>query len=156
VKNVLLFSAMYCLLIQTRFYLCLMNLHIGKKVKEELQQQGISVSVFAKKINRSRNVVYDIFERESIDTDLLQKISEVLKYNFFNLYNNYRKTKGEKTNTVSDVESSYHTTNEYLQLLEQKNKALENEVVYLKKIISLMEGDKKPKEYKKPKKRSKN
>ena len=132
-----------------------MNIHIGKKVKEELYQQGISVSVFAKKINRSRNVVYDIFERESIDTDLLQKISEVLKCNFFDLYTNYKKTKGEKTNSVADTGANYHTTSEYVQLLEQKNKTLENEIAYLKKIISLMENKKKPKGYTKPKKRSK-
>lgn len=60
-----------------------MAIHIGKKIKEELYKQGISVSAFAKKINRSRNVVYDIFERESIDTSLLNKICLVLRLDFF-------------------------------------------------------------------------
>lgn len=125
-----------------------MELHIGKKIKEELYQQGISVSVFAKKINRSRNVVYDIFERESIDTDLLQKISTILKFNFFDLYNNTK-----KANIAAETINNYHTTAEHHLLLEQKNKALESEIIYLKKIISLLEKDKEPKPYKKPTKK---
>lgn len=44
------------------------------------------VNLFAKKISRSRNVVYDIFERESIDTQLLNKIGKVLNCDFFSLY----------------------------------------------------------------------
>jgi hypothetical protein len=125
-----------------------MELHIGKKIKEELYEQGISVSVFAKKINRSRNVVYDIFERESIDTDLLQKISTILKFNFFDLYNNTK-----KANIAAETINNYHTTAEHHLLLEQKNKALESEIIYLKKIISLLEKDKEPKPYKKPTKK---
>lgn len=134
-----------------------MSVHIGKRIKEELYGQGISVSVFAKKINRSRNVVYDIFDRESIDTDLLQKISEVLRCNFFELYSTYKKNKGnrEKNGLVSDAGTAYNNSTEYISLLEQKNNALENEIAYLKKIITLMEGKKKPKEYKKPVKKQK-
>ncbi len=117
-----------------------MAVHIGKKIKDELYKQGISVSVFAKKINRSRNVVYDIFERESVDTELLQKIGEVLKFNFFSYY----QTKKSESSSATAAEDSgtYHKSTEYLKLLEQKNNALEKEVQYLKKIIALLESEK--------------
>ena len=59
-------------------------------IKEELYKQNISVSVFAKKINRSRNVVYDIFGRESIDTDLLNKIGKILNCDFFSMYSSQK------------------------------------------------------------------
>ena len=80
-----------------------MAIHIGKKIKEEMYKQNISVSVFAKKINRSRNVVYDIFGRESIDTDLLNKISKILNCDFFSMYSSQKeyknklKIKGQRT-----------------------------------------------------------
>lgn len=41
---------------------------------------------FASLINRDRQVIYDIFKRESIDTELLQQISKVLNHDFFSYY----------------------------------------------------------------------
>lgn len=42
----------------------------------------MSIAEFATRINRTRPTVYDIFNRKSIDTDLLIRISEVLHYDF--------------------------------------------------------------------------
>jgi transcriptional regulator with XRE-family HTH domain len=64
------------------------NLHIGKKIKEVLRDSNLSVIEFAKKINRTRDPVYKIFAKESMDTELLQKISEVLQHDFFSYYSN--------------------------------------------------------------------
>lgn len=41
---------------------------------------------FAAAINRDRQVIYNIFKRESIDTELLQNIGRVLNYDFFAHY----------------------------------------------------------------------
>ncbi len=62
------------------------NLHIGKQIREKMKEKGISVSLFAKRINRSREAMYSIFKRKTIDTGLLQKVSTVLEYDFFQLY----------------------------------------------------------------------
>jgi transcriptional regulator with XRE-family HTH domain len=62
------------------------NIHIGKKIKEVVIQSRLKKTEFADLINISRTVVYDIFKRETIDTALLQKISNVLKHDFFNYY----------------------------------------------------------------------
>jgi hypothetical protein len=123
-----------------------MGIHVGKKIKEELYRQGISVSVFAKKINRSRNVVYDIFERESIDTELLGKIGKVLGFDFFNLYSSQKEYQHLlKNNTFNEHQNSYNKQQEEIKLLKQQNETLLSEVTYLKKIIALMEGKKKKK-----------
>ena len=63
-----------------------MNLHIGLKIKEVLEQRGITKVNFAKQIYTTKQNVYDIFERESIDTALLLKISKILQYDFFRHY----------------------------------------------------------------------
>lgn len=64
------------------------NIHIGKLIKERLKEKAdMTVSEFAKRINRTHSTVYDIFDRKSIDIDLLLKISEVLQYDFIkNVY----------------------------------------------------------------------
>jgi hypothetical protein len=63
-----------------------MRLHIGKEIEQHYKKSGIKLSEFAKRLNTSPRNVYAIFERTDIKTDLLQKISEVLNFNFFNLY----------------------------------------------------------------------
>lgn len=124
-----------------------MSIHIGKKIKEELYRQGVSVTEFAKKINRSRNVVYDIFDRESIDTELLNKISRILNCNFFSLYTIQKEyTLHEiKHYTVNEEMPQYGRPEDEVKLLEQQVEALQNEVAYLKKIIKLLEDGKKGK-----------
>ena len=60
--------------------------HIGQLIKAELERQERSVAWFAKKLYCERTNVYSIFKRESIDTDLLFRISVVLHRNFFTYY----------------------------------------------------------------------
>jgi transcriptional regulator with XRE-family HTH domain len=121
-----------------------MAIHIGKKIKEEMYKQRISVSAFSKKISRSRNVVYDIFERESVDTDLLNKIGKVLNCDFFSLYSAQKEYthEGVKTFNLREPEINYKKQESESLLLQEQNQLLKNEISYLKKIISLMETKK--------------
>lgn len=64
------------------------KLHIGKKIKEVWRRSRLKGTEFATAINRDRQVIYDIFKRESIDTELLQNISKVLNHDFFSYYSN--------------------------------------------------------------------
>lgn len=58
-------------------------MHIGRHIRYVLKSQGRSISWFARNLNTVRGNVYDIFNREFIDTNLLSKISLLLEYNFF-------------------------------------------------------------------------
>jgi transcriptional regulator with XRE-family HTH domain len=120
-----------------------MAIHIGKKIREELYSQGLSVTDFAKKINRSRNVAYDIFDRESIDTALLNKIAKVLNVDFFSLYSSQKEFSLDNIKNYSgEPPANYGKNAEEILLLQQQNEALLKEVVYLKKIINLLESPK--------------
>lgn len=120
-----------------------MAIHIGRRIREELYRQRMPVNAFAKKISRSRNVVYDIFERESVDTELLNKIGKVLGCDFFSIYSSqkeYSQT-GFRTFSVNEQEpGGYISKENELAALQQQNQALRNEIAYLKKIISLLES----------------
>jgi transcriptional regulator with XRE-family HTH domain len=63
-----------------------MNVHIGNKIKSIVNKNGMSVSEFGRRINKSRENVYSIFRRKSIDTALLSTISKVLDHDFFQYY----------------------------------------------------------------------
>jgi transcriptional regulator with XRE-family HTH domain len=60
-----------------------MAIHIGKIIKGLVKSKGMSVTKFADAISYSRRNVYEIFDRETIDTGLLQRISKVLEQNLF-------------------------------------------------------------------------
>ncbi len=119
-------------------------IHIGKKIREELYKQKISVIEFGKLINRSRNVVYDIFERESIDTGLLNKIGKVLKIDFFSIYSIQKEYSSSNTKSfhVNEPNTIYSKNqNEELKNLQKQVEILQTEINYLKKINSLLENN---------------
>ena len=62
------------------------DMHIGRSIKEELERQDKSVVWLARQLAYSRTNIYKIFERASIDTSVLMRISQVLHVDFFRLY----------------------------------------------------------------------
>lgn len=73
---------------------------IGVLIKEELEKQERTVSWFARKLAYDRSNVYRLFQKESIDTNLLSRISIILEHDFFSdlsEYYNQPKKSGEKS-----------------------------------------------------------
>lgn len=62
------------------------ELKIGKIIEQELRAQERSVVWFANKLGCERTNIYKIFQRDSVDTKLLYKISMILRRNFFDIY----------------------------------------------------------------------
>ena len=58
-------------------------MHIGQLIAQEMHRQERSPSWLARHICCDRTNVYKIFQRESIDTSLLMRISKALNRNFF-------------------------------------------------------------------------
>ena len=61
-------------------------MHIGQLIKQGLEDQGRTVVWFARRMSYSRTNIYKIFERPSIDADVLMRISIVLGVDFFRYY----------------------------------------------------------------------
>lgn len=62
------------------------KIHIGQLIKEELKNQGRSITWLAKQLGCSRQNLYKIFERKWIYTDMLLKISLIMDFDFFQFY----------------------------------------------------------------------
>lgn len=60
--------------------------HIGKTIKEVMVNQERTPTWLARKINCERSNIYYIFQQESINTELLLKISIALNHDFFSYY----------------------------------------------------------------------
>jgi len=67
--------------------------HIGKLIKAELARQGRSITWLAKQLGCSRQNAYKIFNRKWIYTDLLLRICDILDYDFFKCFSDYRENR---------------------------------------------------------------
>ncbi len=118
------------------------KVHIGKKIKEVVDNSPISVTDFASRINRSRDIAYKIFKRETVDTALLQQISKVLDHNFFRYYNEQLQVVKEDVpeygkaaalmNELKSCKKQLADLEKRYELLEKVNKLTEEKLEVLK------------------------
>lgn len=56
---------------------------IGELIRQELERQERTVSWLARKLSCDRSNIYRLFQKHSIDTALLQRLSVILNKDFF-------------------------------------------------------------------------
>ena len=62
------------------------NIHIGHLIREQLKADQRSASWLAREIGCSRNHLYKVFRKPSLDGELLLSISLAMNFNFFQYY----------------------------------------------------------------------
>ena len=65
------------------------KIHIGKLIRDKLNENGQSASWLARKVHCDRCNFNRMLQKEHIDTKLLFHISEVMNINFFKYYSDY-------------------------------------------------------------------
>lgn len=61
-------------------------IHIGKVIEKVLRDQGKTVTWLARSLYCDRTNVYKIFQRESVNSEMLYRISKILSHDFFKYY----------------------------------------------------------------------
>jgi transcriptional regulator with XRE-family HTH domain len=119
---------------------------IGQKIKEVFEASGIKIGDFADKLGMVRQNVYRIFERTNIDTGLLIRISELLEHDFFQYYikpsaqQAIKSNENQSTTTITaPAEGAYSELASELAKTKAELELATKEIMYLKKIIDLME-----------------
>lgn len=59
---------------------------IGEIIKQDLEAQERTITWLAGKLCLDRSNIYRLFKKNSIDTDLLMRVSTVLNRNYFDLF----------------------------------------------------------------------
>ena len=126
-----------------------MEVHIGQLIKEKLEKSGMKKSEFARRINKTSQNVYDIFERRSIDTALLGQIAAVLEFNFFETLAYQVVSQQETDDELKETAEKYANTRQLLRELNRKDRELskrtfeinqlKKEIEYLKQINALLQ-----------------
>lgn len=113
-----------------------MEIHIGKRIEKRAKELKIGTTELGKLINTSKQNVYGLFKRSSIDAKQLYELSKALKYNFFLLYD---LSELEADNTIikelealrsenKNLKSEINSINEKYDLLQKINKLLEKDI----------------------------
>ena len=78
------------------------NIHIGHIIQARLKADKRSVGWLSREIGCTRNHVYKIFNKPSLEGDLILRISNAMNFNFFQYYSaafleSMKARRGEKT-----------------------------------------------------------
>ena len=117
-----------------------MAIHIGEKIKQRAKELRIGSTELGKLINTSKQNIYGIFKRKSIDSEILRKLSKALDFDFFQYYN------VETTSMASEPFSPYGKKNKHVVSIEEHQKLkkeledLREKYELIKKINSLLEN----------------
>lgn len=111
-----------------------MRPHIGKLVKEKVEQKRITYKEFGALIHRNEKTIPDIYERESMSTDLLLTISEALKEDFIKYYYEIEPLKSLRNDEVSKLEAELDKLNAEIKRLKDTQQQLVLELSLYKHI----------------------
>ena len=115
------------------------KMHIGKKVKEVWRASRMKGTEFAAAINKDKQVIYDIFKRETIDTGLLQKIGKVLDHDFFNYYSAAAPLTAQEEKVAYGLKVEIQKLEEELKLTKKQLAESEKKAELLEKVNKLLE-----------------
>ena len=117
-----------------------MEIHIGEKIKNRAKELRIGPTELGQKISTSKQNVYGIYKRKSIDTELLRKLSVALEYDFFLYYVNVLSSLHDR-NEIAELggNGELNQLREKIMKLEAEFQTLKKENEYLKKINELLE-----------------
>lgn len=71
-------------------------IHIGSLIRLKMEERQKTVVWLAEQLSCSRTNIYKIFDKYSVDTEMLAKISNILEFDFFSLYSKNVKKNKEK------------------------------------------------------------
>jgi len=127
-----------------------MEIHIGQLIKARLEETGMKKTEFARRINRSSQNVFDIFQRKSIDTDQLIAISQILDCNFFEHYVTALQLAQSNVQIAEEMNERYGSkanmmvaltlAEQELTMCRERNVQLAKEISYLTEINALLKA----------------
>ena len=104
--------------------------HRGEIVKKAIYQSGMSITLIANKVGKSRRWVYQMFENSNVSLDLVLQIGEIIHHDFSDEIREINYTKGHLQDNSIPVygkpenEEAEYWKNKYLKLLEEYNELL--------------------------------
>ena len=105
-----------------------MAVHIGAKIKQVAKQKGMKVTELAKRINTTRENIYSIFKRRTIDTGLLDKFCRSLDHDFYQYFSTaYLEENKNLKEEVARLKEDNALLKHMIELLKEKSDKKRNQ-----------------------------
>lgn len=114
-------------------------MHIGEKIEARAKELGVGATALARKIGTSKQNVYGIYQRTSIDTDLLVKLGKALEFDFFVYYSS-----SGNSRFTDDYRGSVEAVQEEILRLRQDLQGLRERHELLRALYETKTGEKVP------------
>ncbi|MNH77005.1 hypothetical protein D3C73_292910 [compost metagenome] len=111
-----------------------MGIHLGNILKQVLRMERIGISELSRKLKVSRRTIYNWFEQENLNLQILLEVGNIIGHDFTaelpeTLVKNHRHVLSAQDassvkNTDADNNSVYFWMNKYIGLLEKYNDLL--------------------------------
>ncbi len=113
--------------------------HKGEIIQKAVKTSGFQITKLASKLRMSRRNVYNIFEKDNVDIETIEKIGKIINYDFskdfkkeYKALNHTDPELAESSPQYLQVQRELEQTkieceswkNKYIQLLENYNKLL--------------------------------
>jgi hypothetical protein len=97
--------------------------HRGEIIEKAIRESNIPITRVAKKLKKSRQFIYNIFDTPNVPLDLVIEIGKIINYDFAKDINllNAKLTKEIKKN---EEQTTDYWKNKYIRLLESYNELL--------------------------------
>jgi transcriptional regulator with XRE-family HTH domain len=118
-----------------------MPIHIGRLIQEQAEARKFSQQELGQRINRSKQNVGDIYKRQSIDSELLLRLSEVLEYDLFSIYYAEEPLQGMRKKEIEEVTTQVSLLKGTLQQKEEIISNLKIALEASQKTITLLEEE---------------
>ena len=126
-----------------RVYFRIMHIHLGQMIDSVRKEKGMTKSELARRINKHRSTLEDILLRESLDTELVFTIGEVLDYDFFlDISKKQPNDSKNMEDTLKPIVKDEYK-DKYYSILERYSNAMEKYSELQEKYSSVLEENKK-------------
>ena len=99
-------------------------MHKGQVIQKAVKQSGISITQLAKKIRKSRQSIYNIFESQNVPIDLILAIGKAIHYDFSKDFKQLKTYSTKVDPMVAEEDNVEYWKQKYISLLEEYNQLL--------------------------------
>ena len=95
-----------------------MSVNIGEKIKQRAKELRIGPTELGMLLNTSKQNIYSIYKRKSLDAETILKLSIALKYDFFDYF---KITQSENLSEITENNTPENNLVSYNEFIKLKN-----------------------------------